>query len=186
MTSEIKLPHQQSRNKVPTIHTGYTHQSIGAMDRCQRDRFELISAFLDGEVTAAERQQVEQWLANDIDTQRLYARLIKLRQSIKTLPAPPQQQPVEQTVEQVFTRMQRQRSRRIAAWGSTAIAAMFIGALSGVFTSRTPLQIAGLQPAPEANETLMVAVNNPVIEIPKAALTYPEPHLVNQTDYRHE
>ena len=30
----------------------------------KRDRFELISAYLDGEVTAAERKQVEEWLVN--------------------------------------------------------------------------------------------------------------------------
>jgi len=31
------------------------------MDMLKRDRFELLSAYLDGEVTAAQRQQVEDW-----------------------------------------------------------------------------------------------------------------------------
>ncbi|MBE9192344.1 Fis family transcriptional regulator [Gloeocapsopsis crepidinum LEGE 06123] len=186
MTSEVKLPRKQPRNRgMQAIHTGYTNQPMGAMDRCQRDRFELLSAFLDGEVTAAERQQVEEWLANDAEIQRLYARLLKLRQGIRTLPIPPQQ-PVEQTVQQVFTRIEQRRSRRVAIWGGTAVAAMFVGALSGIFTGRPSLQIAGLQPVPEVSETLMVAVNSPVIEIPKAAVVAPEPHFVNQADYRHE
>lgn len=186
MTSEIKLPRKQPGNAgLPAIHTGYANQPMGAMDRCQRDRFELLSAFLDGEVTAAERQQVEEWLENDPEIQRLYARLLKLRQGIRTLPIPPQQ-PVEQTVQQVFTRIEQRRSRRVTVWGGTAIAAMFIGALSGVLTSRPSLQMAGLQPLPEANETLMVAVNSPVVEIPKAAVVAPQPHFVNQADYRHE
>ncbi|MUL37678.1 anti-sigma factor family protein [Gloeocapsopsis dulcis] len=187
MTSEIKLPHKQPRNAgLQAIHTGYTNQPMGAMDRCQRDRFELLSAFLDGEVTAAERQQVEEWLANDAEIQRLYARLLKLRQGIKTLPTPPEQQPVEQTVQQVFTRIEQRRSRRVALWGKTAVAAMFVGALSGIFTGRPSLQIAGLQLVPEVNETLMVAVNSPVIEIPKAAVVAPKPHFINQADYRYE
>ncbi|MES1022079.1 Fis family transcriptional regulator [Gloeocapsa sp. BRSZ] len=186
MTSEIKLPREQSQKKdSPAIHTGYA-KPTGVMDRCQRDRFELLSAFLDGEVTAAERQQVEEWLANDVEMQRLYARLLKLRQSIRTLPTPTEHQPVEQTVQQVLTRIDRRRSRRVALWGGTAIAALFVGALSGVFTGRPSLQLAGLQSVPEANETLMVAVNSPVIEIPKAAVVSPEPHFINQADYRHE
>jgi len=43
------------------------------MDMLKRDRFELLSAYLDGEVTAAQRQQVEDWLGNDPEVQ-LYAR----------------------------------------------------------------------------------------------------------------
>ncbi len=186
MTSEIKLPREQSHERdLPAIHTGYA-KPTGVMDRCQRDRFELLSAFLDGEVTAAERKEVEEWLAKDVEMQRLYARLLKLRQGIRTLPTPTEQQPVEQTVQQVFTRIDRRRSRRFALWGGTAIAALFVGALSGILTDRSSLQIAGLQPVPEASETLMVALNSPVIEIPKAAVAAPEPHFINQADYRHE
>ena len=39
----------------------------------QRDRFELLSAYIDGEVTAAERGQIEQWLTTDPEVQCLYA-----------------------------------------------------------------------------------------------------------------
>lgn len=34
----------------------------GARDMEKRDRFELLSAYLDGEVSATERKQVEDWL----------------------------------------------------------------------------------------------------------------------------
>lgn len=52
------------------------------LDHCKRDTFERLSAYLDGEVTAAERQQVEAWLATDSEAQRLYQRLLNLRQQI--------------------------------------------------------------------------------------------------------
>lgn len=186
MTSELKLPKRDQPPKadLPAIHTGDTNQSMGAMDRCQRDRFELLSAYLDGEVTAAERRQVEEWLANEPEVQCLYVRLLKLRRGIQTLPVP-QTSSVNQTAQQVFATIDRRRSRRFALWGG-AIAALFVGTLSGVFTSRPALQIAGVQPVPEANHTLMVAVNGPVVEIPKAAVVAPEPHTINQADYRHD
>uniref|UniRef100_A0ACD5GTL5 Anti-sigma factor family protein n=1 Tax=Desertifilum tharense IPPAS B-1220 TaxID=1781255 RepID=A0ACD5GTL5_9CYAN len=41
------------------------NSSMGALDMLKRDRFELLSAYLDGEVTASERQQVENWLDTD-------------------------------------------------------------------------------------------------------------------------
>ncbi len=40
----------------------------------KRDRFELLSAYLDGEVIAAKRQQIEDWLRNDPGVQYLYVR----------------------------------------------------------------------------------------------------------------
>ncbi len=47
---------------------------------------ELISAYLDGELTAAERQQVEQLLADNSEARDLLAELKALRADIKSLP----------------------------------------------------------------------------------------------------
>jgi anti-sigma factor RsiW len=47
-----------------------------------RDRFELLNAYLDGEVTAAERRQIEDWLTTDSTIQCLYARALELRQKV--------------------------------------------------------------------------------------------------------
>jgi anti-sigma factor RsiW len=44
------------------------------MDIHKRDRFELLSAYLDGELTATERRQIEDWLKTAPEVQRLYAR----------------------------------------------------------------------------------------------------------------
>jgi hypothetical protein len=107
-----------------------TNESTGAMDMVKRDRFELLSAYLDGEVTAAERKQVEQWLANDASVQVLYARLLKLRQSVRNLPVPQPIQPIEERVQQVMASLRR-RSRLAWVCGGTAVAACVISAVSG-------------------------------------------------------
>ncbi|YAF96306.1 MAG: anti-sigma factor [Nodularia sp. CChRGM 3473] len=161
----------------------HTNESTGAMDMVKRDRFELLSAYLDGEVTAAERRQVEEWLANDASVQCLYTRLLKLRQGLRTCPVPTAQQPPEVTAQQVFQRVRR-RSRPMWAFGGAAIAACVIGAVSGLLPGgefRTP-QLAqqpveptqGTKMPVVSTSPLMVALNNPVIEIPKAAIASPE------------
>jgi hypothetical protein len=161
----------------------HTNESTGAMDMVKRDRFELLSAYLDGEVTASESRQVEEWLENDASVQRLYNRLLNLRQGLRNLPVPPAEQAPEVTAQQVFHRVRR-RSRRLWAFGGVAIAACVISAVSGLFSGGEfkPLQLAqqGLEPTPGSSEPvaftspLMVALNNPVIEIPKAAIASPE------------
>ncbi len=141
----------------------------------KRDRFELLSAYLDGEVSPAERRQVESWLATDPVVQKLYDRLLRLRQGLTTLPIPPSPQPVEETVQAVLARVDR-RPRNLLFLGGAAIAALFIGAVSSVVPSDSPLlpQFArSNQPTPTA-EPLMVALDHPVIEIPKAAVSATE------------
>ena len=146
----------------------------------KRDRFELLSAYLDGEVTATERQQVECWLATDPEVQRLYARLLKLRQGLRTLPVPAVEQPVEQTIQEVFGRLDRRRSRLDVIWGSVAVAAVFIGAITGGRQFIGPQLAQSTKPAAVAVEPLMVALNTPVVEIPKAAAAPEKPARRNQ------
>lgn len=153
----------------------YTNQSTGAMDILKRDRFELLSAYLDGEVTAAERRLIEQWLDNEPEVQRLYVRLLKLRKGLRTLPVP-EAQPVEETIKQVTKRLSR-RHRQALIYGGAAIAACVIGAMGnllsggeGVMTQmalREPQQ----QPSHSSNSSLMVAINSPVFPIPKAEIS---------------
>lgn len=144
----------------------------------QRDRFELLSAYLDGEVTAAERKQVEGWLATDVTVQQLHTRLSKLRQGFRSLPTP-QSQPVEVTVERVLDRLDR-RPKLSLVWGGTAIAALFVGAVtifSPIGNSPAPemarIERSAVQ-APQENLTdgdgLLVALDRPVLSIPKTAM----------------
>jgi hypothetical protein len=64
-------PHQQSMfsNSPEPMNT----QGQSNVNAFHGDRFELLSAYIDGEVTAAERKQVEEWLATDPTVQQLHA-----------------------------------------------------------------------------------------------------------------
>ncbi|AVH72170.1 anti-sigma factor family protein [Nostoc sp. 'Lobaria pulmonaria (5183) cyanobiont'] len=173
----------------------HTNESTGLMNMVKRDRFELLSAYLDGEVTATERKQVEEWLANDASVQCLYARLLKLRQGLRTLPVPAAQQSPEETVQQVLTRLRR-RSRLNWMVGGAAVAACVIGAVSGLVGSgsmvpqlaqrpqREPIQTSSASIVPPS--PLMVGLNNPVIEIPKAAVASPENSIYQVQPQRHD
>jgi anti-sigma factor RsiW len=189
------LPLQPPGN-LPNEDVNYTNKLTGDINMMKRDglrpamgdRFELLSAYLDGEVTAVERKQVEDLLKNDKSVQALYHRLLKLRQGLRVMPIP-DSQPVEVTVQQVLKRLRR-RSRLAVALGGTAIAACALGALSGFFggensqmlqmaqTSDKQVQPESVQPA---DTTLTVALNNPVIPIPKVAQAAPEKLVIPQT-----
>jgi anti-sigma factor RsiW len=163
-------------------HMDSGQQDTREMDNLQRLRFELLSAYLDGEVTADERKQVQHWLATDPQVQRQYAKMLKLRQGIQTLPVPAAEQPAQQIAQQVFARIDRHRNRRLIAWGGAAIAALFMGALSGVMPQSPAPQVAtNLSPQKVAPQPLMVALNEPVIPIPKAAIAAPEKSLTSSS-----
>lgn len=159
----------------------HTKNQTGGFDMEKRDRFELLSAYLDGEVTASERKQVQAWLDHDPETKQLYARLLRLRQGVRTLPVPESSQPVEETVQRVLKRVKR-RGRLTVLFGGTAIAACALGAMTGLFDGngfRTP-QLAQ-QPleqtqagSKDSSSPLMVAINDPIFPIPKTNNSSPE------------
>jgi hypothetical protein len=141
----------------------------------QRDRFELLSAYLDGEVTATEKRQVEEWLSTDPQTQRLYSRLLTLRQNLQMLPVTTSEQSVDQLVERVSARIERQ-PRRIA-WTGLAAAGLLIGILFNTLPREqyTPSIADSLAPSStvareDNNEGLMIALNRPPIALPQSAL----------------
>jgi anti-sigma factor RsiW len=188
--SPLQLPQD-----LPDGMAKHTNESTGLMDMVKRDRFELLSAYLDGEVTATERRQVEEWLAKDASVQCLYARLLKLRQGLRTLPVPAAQQSPEATVGQVLTRLRR---RSCLNWmvGGAAVAACAIGAVSGLLPGASRVPQLAQRPQIEPIQTssastvppspLMVGLNNPVIEIPKAAVASPENSIYPVQPRRHD
>lgn len=162
------IPHQDS-----TSNSG--NSSLWDLDSLQKDDFELLSAFLDGEVTAAERQQVQQRLTTDAEMQRLHQRLLKLRQGfmgIENLPLPVASQSAANLTQQVFAKVDQRRRIRLGFGIGGAIAALAVGALSFVLSpnpSPSSLQLVQQPSAESAQskpELLMIAVNRPVIEIP--------------------
>jgi anti-sigma factor RsiW len=173
----------------------HTSKFMGNKDMVKRDRlgqseaelFELLSAYLDGETTAAERRQIEELLATDDTVKSLYARQLKLRQGLRTLPIPAAAQNSPEAICQKV--WQRLRFRSHIAWmcGGAAIAACAVTTLSGLLPgSQSPITQMAIQPAatsapvapqpaPAIPESpLMVAINNPVIEIPKTAVAIPK------------
>ncbi len=155
--------------------------SSASLDMLKRDRFELLSAYLDSEVTAAERRQVEEWLANDPVTQCLYKRLLQLRQEIRSMPCPEVKQSKEQLMEQVLART-CQRTRQLLAWSGVAAVLLFTSVASFQWDDRSQPQTAEFPSdradvasvsAPTADQqktadsALMVAINHPVVTIPK-------------------
>ncbi|MBW4639441.1 MAG: hypothetical protein KME05_14630 [Gloeocapsa sp. UFS-A4-WI-NPMV-4B04] len=102
------------------------------MDMHERDRFELLNAYLDGEVTAAERRQIEDWLTTDSAAQCLYSRALELRQKWQIM-SPPAQQPVASEVKQMFSCRKKPNA---VLWEATVLAAVLLGALLGVVPER--------------------------------------------------
>ena len=130
------------------------------------ERFELLSAYLDGEVTPTERKQVEALLANDAAFQNKYRQLQKMQHAFGRM-AVPSSQSAEALSAGVFGKLDRQRNRKLGWIGGGAIAATLVAAvagLGGLFGDNPQLQYAANKaniPAP-----MMVALNDPILAIP--------------------
>lgn len=137
----------------------------GNVTTMMRDRFELLSAYIDGEVTAAERQQVEDWLTNDPTTKRLYSRLMVMQQGFQSMPVPATEQSAQELVAKIVQREKRQ-TKRTWVLGGSAIAALLIATVAGVSGGRQWFapQFA-TAPVPAESDGLIVALNEPVVEI---------------------
>ena len=166
----------------------------GNVTTMMRDRFELLSAYIDGEVTAAERRQVEDWLTNDPVTKSLYSRLMMMQQGFQAMPMPAAEQSAQELATKVLQRVERQ-TKRTWLLGGGAIAALLIAVVSGVAPGRqmfvpefarspVPAESDGLivalnEPLVEIvnPNDLMLGVNSPIMEIPKAAVASPHKSL---------
>ncbi|MEG4443213.1 zf-HC2 domain-containing protein [Microcoleus sp. AT9_B5] len=137
----------------------------GNVTTMMRDRFELLSAYLDGEVTAAERRQVEEWLKNDPTTKRLYSRLLMMQQSFQAMPVPAAEQSAEELATKVLQQVECKTKRNLV-WRGGAIAALLVAVVSGVGGGR---QLFAPQfarsPVPAESDGLIVALNEPLVEI---------------------
>jgi anti-sigma factor RsiW len=144
------------------------------------EQFELLSAYLDGEVSAAERKQVEAWLDQDPKLQQTYQQLLTLQNGLKVMPVAASSMQPEQLAKQVLMRVDR--SRRTWIWGGIGAAvAVAMGSVSALLTGQgwdmqtaqypTPgsptfavPSVSTLQNDPSA--TLMIALERPPVEIP--------------------
>ena len=145
-------------------------QPFGGLDVTKRSRFELLSAYLDGEVTPDEHRMVKSWLADDPGVQRLYQRLLSLRRGLQTLPTPPATVSVEQTVDSVMIRF-TQRFRLTLLAGAGTAAALLLAGLSGLFEGQIGLlELAQKKQLSPEGDVLEIALDQPAIEIPTASM----------------
>lgn len=178
--------HRQSQSKDCTS---------ASLDNLKRDRFELLSAYLDGEVTPQERRQVDGWLRADESMQCLYARLLQLRQQMQAMPVPSSASAanVNHVADAVCKRLERRSRRPYLVGGTAAIAALFCAFFSntvsipqqatnsGTSTSGDHLalsldkslvqvdtdEIAQMSNAMLPNEQLALSLNQPLFDIPQ-------------------
>jgi hypothetical protein len=130
-------------------------------DKCT---FELLSAYIDGEVTPSERQQVQELLQNDSQVQQLYQRLQRLHEGFQTLPIPEPECSPESIAHRVFAQIDQQRKRRkTLIWGGTAIAALIVTAVGSIFSGENSPSFRFANQEPK--EELVIALNRPPVDI---------------------
>ncbi|NJL46021.1 MAG: zf-HC2 domain-containing protein [Leptolyngbyaceae cyanobacterium SM2_3_12] len=148
-----------------------TASSLGLcqeLDVLKRDRFELLSAYLDGEVTPEERQLVLVWLNNDPKAKGLYNRLLCLRKGFREGPSAPPCGDPEATVAGVFKCL-NQRFQLVTMAGLGVAVIGTLNLLSGSPSSQSLWQ-RGLVSQPES---LKIALDQPAFPIPEPSLVVP-------------
>ena len=146
------------------------------MDDAKLECFELLSAYLDNEVSVEERRQVQQWLDNDPEIKALYLQLSRLHHGVQNIPVTGETISAEQLSSQVFQSIDRsQHKRKVSIWGGV-IAALVLATFSNLFTGSgniPALRIADSADQETTSEPVMVAVavNKPAVIIPKAAFS---------------
>lgn len=147
------------------------------LDDIEEDCFELLSAYLDGEVTPQERKQVQQWLDCDPEIKKIYLQLCRLHGGLGNLTPPTTNTSPEQISAKVFECIDRsQRKRKTLVWSGGAIAALCVAALSNLFSFNSPTFRMVQSPEQDSVNQIMVAVavNKPAVRIPKTAVASPQ------------
>lgn len=146
------------------------------------ERFELLSAYIDGEVTDAEEQLVEQWLSDDVDFRRFYQQQLKLRQLLIDLPVPSAanssvKAEAEVMIDRVFAEIDKRSQRRKWKLAGIGISvAAVVGIFGSLFTFNSSPQFSPVTnsvkaPAPIAEEPVLIAMEEPLVPLPKSMNT---------------
>jgi anti-sigma factor RsiW len=129
------------------------------------EQFELLSAYLDDEVTASERYEVEALLESDEAFAQHYRQMLRIQTSLPAMSVPSTRQSPEALAAAVFAEIDRPRQRKMAIFGGGAIAAGLLSVVAGlsglVGGNNSQPQFAKNAPAP-----IMVALNDPILSIP--------------------
>jgi anti-sigma factor RsiW len=138
-------------------------------DVMKRDRFELLSAYLDGEVTPEERRLVQTWLNNDPTAKSLYNRLMALRYGLRedVSPAPCE---ADVTLAGVY-RCLNHRFRMVSMAGAGVV---ILGALNLLSGSVGPGPMGWhMAQGPSETATLKIALDQPAFPIPAVSVSSP-------------
>lgn len=154
------------REQVEKLHSN-AHQ-----DNSDLDYFELLSAYLDEELTPAARNRVQCLLDNDPNIKKIYTQLLFMHNQMQNLAVPPSIS-TKQLSENVFHKIeQTQRKRKALLWGG-AIATACLATLSGFIPgiNSPAFKVAQSPSQPTFSQPIMVAVavDKPAVKIPKAA-----------------
>ena len=150
------------------------------------DSFELLSAYIDGELSPSEKEQVQTWLDCDPKFKQLYVQLLALQGQIQNFVPPKSEKSTAEITAGVFQSIDsHRRRRRKLVWGGGAIAASFVATISGIIPGLSSLSVkmADVNPPNNIPNSVMlaVAVDQPAINIPKSLAGYDvEPFDVNQ------
>ncbi len=142
-----------------------------------QERFELLSAYIDGEVTDTEEQLVEQWLSDDVDFRRIYQHQLKLRQLLIDLPVPVSASVKTQTnvmIDRVLAEIDKRSQRRKWTLAGIGVSmAAVVGIFGSMFTFNSSPQFSPVAnslkaPATVAEEPILIAMEEPLVPLPKS------------------
>ncbi|ELS04943.1 hypothetical protein Xen7305DRAFT_00046790 [Xenococcus sp. PCC 7305] len=154
----------------------YRQPNLDGQDT-EDDCFELLSAYIDGEATAAERQRVQQLLDNDPEIKKTYIQLLKLQGGMQNMSVPVTREiPSDLLSQKVFAEVDRALNRqKLFFWGGGVILTTILAAIAGIFPNfNSPsLKLVESQIEETIPQSVMVAVtlNQPTVTIPKAAIS---------------
>jgi anti-sigma factor RsiW len=137
------------------------------------DYFELLSAYIDGELAPAERDRVAEWLDSKPEIKTTYLQLLKLQTQMQKIPTPSSIS-VDTVSAEVFERLDRnRRKKRCYLWGGGAIVATLLATISSIVPSVNSPEFRLVNSTPNFAQPVMVAVavNKPAVKIPKAAVS---------------
>jgi len=143
------------------------------------ERFQLLSAYIDGEVSEAEEQLVETWLSDDPNFRLIYQQQLKLRQLLIDLPAPipvnsSARVETDRMVNRVMAEIERRSQRRkwkLAGLGISVAA--IVGVFGSMFTFNSSPQFSpvanSVKPAAVVKEEpILIAMEEPLVPLPKS------------------
>ena len=143
------------------------------------ERFDLLSAYIDGEVSEAEEQLVETWLSEDPNFRLVYQQQLKLRQLLIELPAPipvnsSTRVETDRVVNRVMAEIERRSQRRkwkLAGLGISVAA--IVGVFGSMFTFNSSPQFSpvanSVKPAAVVKEEpVLIAMEEPLVPLPKS------------------